>query len=173
MARKIGTKNDARRMDVFVSVGTHPQQFDRLLAEIDSLAGKGILRGEIFAQSGYSSYEPGNFRWKKFLTLEEFASALKGCSVFITHAGEGNIGQAKNLGKKMIVAPRRKEFGEHTNDHQLELARVVADKKIGIVAWRPAELEKKLAELGEFRPAKIPKGNIARIIEKFVRKEFA
>ncbi len=157
---------------VFVSLGTHPQQFDRLLREIDRLAGEGGLGGKVFCQSGHSTYEPANFGHKKFLPLSEFGKKLSQCDVFITHAGEGNIGQAKNLGKKFICVPRRKEFSEHTNDHQLELAEVVEQKKLGLVAWNPEELEKKLHELGKFSAAHVPRGKINEILEKYVKGEF-
>ena len=157
---------------VFVSVGTHPQQFDRLLRHIDFLVSGGKLKGRVFAQIGHGSYAPKKYESRGFLTLDEFEAAISKCKIFITHAGEGNIGQAKNLGKKMVVVPRRKEFGEHTNDHQLELAEVVEGKKLGLVAWNIDELAEKLAELGGFRPASVPKGNIENIVEGFLQKEF-
>ncbi|HLC92839.1 MAG TPA: PssE/Cps14G family polysaccharide biosynthesis glycosyltransferase [archaeon] len=158
---------------IFVSVGTHPQQFDRLLRGIDALAENGKINGEIFAQTGYSEYSPKNYKFKKFLSLEEFGEKLARCSIFITHAGEGNIGQAKNLGKKFIAVPRSREFGEHTNNHQLELAQVVEIKKLGLVAWDMDELAKKLSEIGKFAPAKVASGRIPQILDDFIRKEFS
>ena len=89
--------------------------------------------------------------------------------MIITHAGEGNIGLCKNLNKKMIVAPRRKEFEEHTNNHQLELAKIVEEKKIGLVAWKINELKEKLKEIENFTPAKIEKGKINQLLEEFVK----
>lgn len=158
---------------VFVSVGTHPQQFDRLLKEVDRLAGEKKIVGRVFAQTGHSTYEPKNFGHKKFLALQEFEDTLKKAYVFITHAGEGNVGLAKNLGKKFVCIPRRKEFGEHTNDHQLELAEVVEEKVMGLVAWQDKELEEKLVQLQEFVPARVERGRINKILEDYVKKEFA
>ena len=165
MAKKTGAKN------FFVAVGTHPQQFNRLLWEIDSLIERKKISAEAFAQTGHSDYVPKNCKWQKFMGLEEFEKKARWADVVITHAGEGNVGLCKNLGKKMIVVPRRREFGEHTNDHQLELARVVQDKGLGLVAQNPSELEEKIAQIETFAPAKIPKGKIAQILGKYVKEE--
>ncbi len=154
----------------FVSVGTHPQQFNRLLLEIDRLAGEKKIRGGIFAQSGSSTYTPRNFPCKSFLTIDEFNRHLIQADVVITHAGEGNIGICKNLGKKMVVMPRRKEYGEHTNNHQLELAEVVETKGIGLVAWTEGDLGGKLKEIARFTPAKVLRGRIPELLEEFVQK---
>ncbi len=162
-------KPGGKKSFVFVSVGTHPQQFDRLLKEIDLLIAQKKIVGKVFCQAGHNNYEPKNFRWEKFVPIGEFNELLAGCDLFITHAGEGNIGMAKSMGKKFACIPRRKEFLEHTNDHQLELAEVVEQKKLGLVAWNPGNLEQKLAELKDFAPAKIPRGNINQILGKFVK----
>ena len=94
---------------IFISLGTHPQQFNRLLEEIDLLVANGEISGEILAQTGHSTYVPKNYSHKNFLGIDEFRKNVAGCSIFITHAGEGNIGLAKNSGKKFICVPRRKE----------------------------------------------------------------
>lgn len=46
--------------------------------------------------------------------------------VLVIHAGAGSIVTALRLGRRPIVVPRRAEYGEHVNDHQIELARQVA-----------------------------------------------
>ncbi len=165
-------KSAAKKNYCFVSVGTHPQQFDRLLCEVDALIENDKISGEVFAQGGNSSYVMRYCKSKKFLTLVEFADLLSKCSLFITHAGEGSIGQAKNMGKKMIVVPRRKEFVEHTNNHQLELAQVVQDKKLGLVAWDISELGEKLRQIRNFTPARIERGKIVQILQDYVKREF-
>jgi len=158
---------------IFVTLGTHPQQFDRLLREVDSLVSSKKIKEPVFAQTGHSTYKPKNFESKKFLPIGEFNKQLKGASLVITHAGEGNIGLCKNLPKKMIVVPRRKEFQEHTNDHQLELAKVVEGKKLGLVAWSEKDLGKKLSEIKVFTPRTVPTGKIVPLLGDFYSKEFS
>ncbi len=167
-----GLRQKARQTKIFVTVGTHPQQFDSLLSEVDRLAGGKKIAGKIFAQTGHSAYEPKNFAWKHFLTLDEFRENLLKADVVITHAGEGTVGECKNLGKKMIAVPRRKERSEHTNDHQLELAEVVEMKKMGLVAWQPRNLEEKISALASFKPALVERGRIPELLEEFTGKAF-
>ncbi|HZX20310.1 MAG TPA: glycosyltransferase, partial [archaeon] len=124
------------------------------------------------AQTGYSDYKPKGIECKDFLSLDDFRAMMKKSSLVITHAGEGNIGLGKNIGKKMIIVPRKKEFSEHTNDHQLELAHVCEEKKLGLVAWNISELGKKIVEAENFVPAKIARGNISQLLEDFLGKEF-
>ena len=118
---------------IFVSVGTHPQQFNRLLEEIDRLIESGAIKEKVFAQTGYSDYKPKNYQGKDFLGMNQFDEKLKECSLFITHAGEGNIGTALQFEKKMVVVPRLKKYGEHTNDHQLELAEAVKKERQAVI----------------------------------------
>jgi len=161
----------SKTLSIFVSVGTHPQQFNRLLREIDRLISEGRITGNIFCQSGHSDYLPKNFPYKKFVPIDEFRSLLEKCDIFITHAGEGNIGLAKNLGKKFIAIARRKEFSEHTNNHQLELAQVVEQKNLGLVAKSESEILQKIIELEDFSPAKIETGRIVQILDAFTKKQ--
>lgn len=155
---------------IFVSVGTHPQQFDRLLAEVDRLAKSGKLRGKIFAQTGRSDYKPKNYEAVKFIGLEEFARRVKWCDLFITHGGEGNIGAALQCGKRMVIVPRLKKFGEHTNDHQLELTRAVAELGRGIAVYDIASLAEAVRKAGAMKMKKQEKSRIVELIEKKVRE---
>ena len=160
-------------MKTFITIGTHPQQFNRLLQKIDELITVKKISSEVVCQSGYSTYKTKNFEVTPFFGLEEFEKKIKEADLIITHAGEGNIGLCKNLNKKMIVMPRRKEFEEHANNHQLELATIVEGKKIGLVVWKINELEEKLKLIENFIPAKIEKGKINQLLEEFVKKEFS
>lgn len=157
---------------IFLTLGTHPQQFYRLLKKVDELVGEKKIKQKVFAQTGHTNVKPNNIAFTKFLTLDEFNKKMREADIIITHAGEGNIGLAKKLGKKMIVMPRLKEFKEHTNDHQTELAETVEEKKLGLVAWNENELEEKLREIKSFKPASVPRGTIVQELEMFVKKEF-
>jgi UDP-N-acetylglucosamine transferase subunit ALG13 len=158
-------------MVIFVSVGTHKQQFNRILEAIDDLVEKKIIKEKVFAQTGHSNYKPKNYSFKKFLEIKEFDKNIKACSTFITHAGEGNIGTALQHEKKMIIIPRRKKFDEHTNDHQLELAEAIAKEKQAIVIEDVKEIQKALKDLGNLKinKTKHAKG-IINLIEKWELK---
>lgn len=106
---------------IFVTLGSQKFQFDRLLREIDRLIEKGIITDSVFAQKGHSSYLPKNYKFVDFLDRDEFAKYMEQTSVVITHAGTGAIIGAVKKKKKVIAIPRREKYGEHVDDHQLQI----------------------------------------------------
>lgn len=110
---------------ILVLVGTHPAPFNRLLKTMDKLIESGELKEEVVAQLGISDYKPKYLRSKDFFGEKERERLIKKSSVVITHAGAGNIIDCINKRKKIVVVPRLKKFGEHNNNHQLELAKAL------------------------------------------------
>lgn len=106
---------------IFVTVGSQKFPFNRLLKEIDRLVETGRIKEPVFAQTGYTSYVPKNYKYKTFLEREEFSKYLHSCDLVVTHGGTGTIVKAIKLGKKVVGVPRLKEFSEHVDDHQLQL----------------------------------------------------
>ena len=53
------------------------------------------------------------------------------CDVVITHAGTGAIMGAVKRGKKVIAVPRKKKYGEHVDEHQLQI--VEEFEQLGII----------------------------------------
>lgn len=106
---------------IFITVGSQKFQFNRLLKELDILVEKKKITEEIFAQTGYSDYEPKNYKYKKFLDRDEFKEMMKKSDKIITHGGTGAIVEAIKKGKKVIAVPRLKELGEHIDNHQLQI----------------------------------------------------
>lgn len=106
---------------IFVTVGSQKFQFNRLLKEIDKLVGEEKITEEVFAQTGYSDYEPINYKYKNFLDRDEFSDIMSKCDKVVTHGGTGAIVDAVKQEKKVIAVPRLKEFGEHVDDHQLQI----------------------------------------------------
>lgn len=82
---------------------------------------KKIITDEVFAQIGYSDYLPSNYRYKNFLNRDEFAEMQKKADIVITHGGTGAIIGAVKKGKKVIAVPRLAKYGEHVDDHQIQL----------------------------------------------------
>lgn len=107
---------------ILVTVGTQKFQFNRLLEAVDRLAEDRVIRESVLAQVGCSTYVPRNFRAVDFLKKEEMDAAMESCSLLITHSGVGTILAGLRAGKKIIVVPRKKAFGEHVDDHQEQIA---------------------------------------------------
>ncbi len=106
---------------IFITLGSQKFQFNRLLKEVDKLIADGVITEDVFAQIGNSDYEPENYTYKRFLSREEFSQKQEDCDVVITHGGTGAIIGALNKGKKVIAVPRLAKYGEHVDDHQLQL----------------------------------------------------
>ena len=106
---------------VFITLGSQKFQFNRLLKAVDELIENGVLTDEVFAQTGYSDYQPRNYKFKQFLDREEFAKYEAEAEIVITHGGTGAIIGAVKKGKKVIAVPRLSKYGEHVDDHQLQI----------------------------------------------------
>lgn len=106
---------------IFITLGSQKFQFNRLLKAVDELIEKDVMTDKVFAQSGYSDYEPKHYKYKQFLDRNEFAEWEERADIVITHGGTGAIIGAVKKGKKVIAVPRLAKYGEHVDDHQMQL----------------------------------------------------
>lgn len=106
---------------IFITLGSQKFQFNRLLETMDTLMKNGIITDEVFAQIGYSDYKPQYYKYKNFLDRDEFNEWESKCDILITHGGTGAIIGAVKKGKKVIAVPRLARYGEHVDDHQVQL----------------------------------------------------
>lgn len=107
---------------IFVALGTQKFQFNRLLEALDTYVDEGTLKEEIFAQIGTSDYKPRNYGYTDFMPADAYENMIEKCDLLITHAGVGTIMQGVEKNKPVIVCPRLQKYGEHVDDHQLEIA---------------------------------------------------
>ncbi len=117
---------------VFVTVGTHEDPFDRLVAEIDRLVASGEI-DEAYVQTGYSKVAPTHCRHDKMIGFDAMQAAMRAARVVVTHGGPASIMQALALGKVPVVVPRQSRHGEHVDDHQCRFARRIADRVIVVM----------------------------------------
>lgn len=106
---------------IFITVGSQKFQFDRLLKAVDELIEQKLLTEEVFAQIGYCRYKPKHYAYQKFLDHDEFERMTQTADIILTHGGTGVIIGALKKGKKVIAVPRLAQYGEHVDDHQLQL----------------------------------------------------
>ena len=118
---------------IFVTVGPHEQQFNRLIKAIDSLKSNGAIEEPVFIQTGYSTYEPVHCEHTKFVSFNAMKEHMKDADVVITHGGPSSFIEAMAAGKVPVVVPRRGDLDEHVNDHQIDFVRIVAERHGGIV----------------------------------------
>ncbi|PGT82982.1 MULTISPECIES: PssE/Cps14G family polysaccharide biosynthesis glycosyltransferase [Bacillaceae] len=158
---------------IFVTVGSQKFQFNRLLEEIDHLIQKKVLKSdEIFAQIGYSTYEPNYYSFKPFLNKDEFMQMIDKSSIIITHGGTGSIITAVKKGKVVIGVPRKKEFGEHVDNHQSEILEQFSNSKIIYAVSDITDIESAIKQVEnlKFRKYESNTKNIISIIEKFLQR---
>lgn len=108
---------------IFITVGTHEQGLDRLLIEMDKLIEENKIKDEVFAQIGYSSYKPRNYKYESLIGYDEMDDLVKQSDIVITHGGPGSIFHAIQHGKVPIVVPRNPKFNEHVDNHQILFAK--------------------------------------------------
>lgn len=117
---------------IFVTVGTHEQQFNRLIMEIDQLKANRRIDDEVFIQTGYSDYEPKHCQWTKFVSFDEMTNYIEKSRIVITHGGPASFLSVLEKHKSPIVVPRKFEFDEHVNNHQFDFAKRIQERGYGI-----------------------------------------
>jgi UDP-N-acetylglucosamine transferase subunit ALG13 len=132
---------------IFVTVGNHFQGFERLLEKVDEIALR--LPHEIVVQKGYSKYVPKNTKYFDFVPSNTALDYIRNSDLVVSHAGMGTIILCREHGTPILIFPRREKFGEHVNDHQLEIAQVLekrGDPNTYIV-YEESQLEEKIMEV--------------------------
>jgi UDP-N-acetylglucosamine transferase subunit ALG13 len=84
--------------------------------------------------------------------MDDFVLKIQQAAVIVCHAGTGTLSHALRAGKVPVVMPRRKKYGEHVDDHQLELVRALALEGRVIPVYEPEELPAVIAESRRRKP---------------------
>lgn len=125
---------------IFVCVGSRNYQFNRLFIKLDELCEKGVIKEDIFAQIGVSTYKPKHFTYKDFISQEEFEEKIKEANIVISHGASGSIMKALNAKKKVIAVTRLEKYGEHINDHQIQNNEAFAANKYVLAVYEMDDL---------------------------------
>lgn len=127
---------------ILTIVGTHEQPFNRLVAAVDALQ----TDEPRVIQYGHSTIVPQHATAHAFIPFDEVERLITEARVVIAHAGTGTVMFALAQGKVPVVVPRLARFGEHVDDHQLELVESLSELGL-IVACMPEDnLAEKIAE---------------------------
>jgi Uncharacterized conserved protein len=158
---------------IFLTLGSQKFQFNRLLKEVDQLISKQIITDKVFAQTGYSDYRPDHFEFENFLDRQEFALMEARSDIVITHGGTGAIIGAVKSGKKVIAVPRLARFGEHVDDHQVQLIQQFDEMKIIEACYELAHLELAYRKvlINEYKMYQSNTENIIKNIDEFVQNK--
>lgn len=132
---------------IFVTLGSQKFQFNRLLKELDKLIEEKKINEEVFAQIGYSDYEPQHFEYKDFVDRDEFKEIMDKCDIVIAHGGTGAIITAVKKDKKVIAIPRLAKYGEHVDNHQIQLVDEFKELNLIYPVYDEKELGKAIEEI--------------------------
>jgi UDP-N-acetylglucosamine transferase subunit ALG13 len=137
---------------IFLTVGT-VMPFDRLVQAVDEAVAAGVIATPVFAQIGETSLRPRNIEYATVLDKHDFDRKVAEAEYLISHAGMGSITTALERNKRLLVMPRRKQFREHVNDHQVATARKFGALGHVLVAYDAGEMPRRLQEIVSFTPA--------------------
>lgn len=120
---------------LFVTLGTiSPYRLDSL---VDAVLSTGLANETTTWQLGSTQRTDLPGRCYETVEDSQFEQMVRGSDVVITHSGVGSILKILETGKFPVVIPRRRERGEHVDDHQLQIAKLVHDSGIAVSVEAP------------------------------------
>ncbi|WP_077623407.1 PssE/Cps14G family polysaccharide biosynthesis glycosyltransferase [Sediminibacillus massiliensis] len=155
---------------ILVVLGTHELPFYRLVREVDRLKRDGFIKEEVIVQNGHTKFTSDVLTFKKFVTYEEMEQLYDQARIVITHAGTGSVITGLRKGKAVIAAPRLQKYGEHNDDHQLQLVDAFVSQG-HILAWNDGDsLEPVIIQAEKFTPKPFRSGRerMQQILTDFI-----
>lgn len=139
---------------IFVTTGTDPRGFERLVRKMDEIAGR--VDEEVIAQIAGTRYVPRNAEYFDFTTEQEIKELCRKARVVVTHGGVGIILNALQQGTPIVVVPRLKKYAEVIDDHQLYLVQELEKAGKITAVYDVEELEEALKKIDP-KPAELAK----------------
>ena len=103
------------------------------------------------------------------ISMDELDELISNCNILITHGGVGSIITGLKNNKKVIAVARLKKYGEHTNDHQLQIIENFSNNGYILNLNDFNKFYKVLNKINSFKPKKY-KSNTNKFI-KLIDKE--
>ena len=152
-----------------VILGTQDKTFERLLKMVEKEVKNNNLK-DVIVQAGQTKYKSKYMQIFDFISMTKFNKLMNEADIVITHGGVGSIITALKHNKKVIAIPRLSKYGEHENDHQLQIVKEFT--KLGYIlnASNQRELENALKEIKKFEPKKYKSNNnkMINLIENYI-----
>ena len=107
---------------ILVTLGTQKQSFDRLLNYIE----EANINDKIIVQAGHTKFKSKKMEIFDFIDYEKMNKLIEDADIVITHGGTGSIVGPLKKGKIVIACARKKEYGEHVDNHQEQIVDVLS-----------------------------------------------
>ena len=159
---------------IFVCIGSRDYQFNRLIKKMDELVLDGIVTDHVIMQIGESEYIPKYCEYYRFVDREQFKKYQQEAKLIISHGGTGALVGALKMGKQVIAVPRLAKYGEHIDDHQMQISEVL--EKGGYLRM-VTDIEKLGEVIKMFDVDPITKkydkpSNVVTIIDQFIQNNY-
>ena len=139
---------------IFVTLGTQDKPFYRLLKCIEENIKNGNIKDKVIVQNGFTEYESSVMDIKGFITRDDFKKYIKEADLIIAHGGVGTILDGLMNNKKIISCARLERYGEHVNDHQVQLLERFNEAGYIIYAKDLENFDKYYKKIKTFKPKK-------------------
>jgi UDP-N-acetylglucosamine transferase subunit ALG13 len=155
---------------IFVLLGTQDKPFTRLLDLIQTEINKKNINEEIIVQAGHTHYNSKDMKIFDLLPNDEILKLIDQASVIITHGGVASIIEALKKEKKVIACARLKKYGEHDNDHQLQIIKAFSKEGYILECNNLHKLSDALKKCENFKPKKVVSNtsNMVKLIEDYI-----
>ena len=137
---------------ILVILGTNDKPFTRLLDAVERAVKEGIIQEEVIVQAGFTKYESDVMKVIDYVDREQIEEYLSSASLLITHGGAGTMMTGIRQGKRVLGAARLSAYGEHVNDHQIQLLEAFESKGYIIYMRDLDRIEEDLKQAETFVP---------------------
>ncbi len=157
---------------ILVMLGTQNNSFHRLLEEVQKCIDDKSIDEEVIVQAGATKFKSKDMKIFKLVSTKRLNEYVDNASYVITHGGVGSIVSCIKKGKKVIAVPRYSKYGEHVNDHQLQIIQTFDSQGFIKGIKDISELEEAIKEIKDFKPQEFVSNtqNIINIIDDFIQK---
>lgn len=156
---------------IFVTVGMYFYDFSRFIRPVDKLAKK--IEENVIIQLGETKYIPKHCEYIPAMDDLEFNQYLSEASVVLAHAGAGTVLNAIKYQRPLVIVPRRQKYGEHIDDHQLQISKYIQQRNRAVVVAEPtADNLLEAIKAAKALPLKMEENDRRRKLVNFLRTEF-
>jgi UDP-N-acetylglucosamine transferase subunit ALG13 len=130
--KPLATRRQAEVMRVVVTVGTMEKYgFRRLFERLSQIMPDDVT---VLWQTGATDVSGLGIEGRVQVDAHELDQEMAAADVVVCHAGVGSTLQLLEAGRVPVVVPRLRRFGEHVDDHQVDLADTLEQLGLGVRA---------------------------------------
>jgi beta-1,4-N-acetylglucosaminyltransferase len=152
---------------IFVTIGTPSQGFPRLIRKMDEIAGR--IDEPVIMQIGAERYRPVNAQFFTFISdFDEIKRLNAKARIVVCHGGIGSIMAALEHGTPVIAVPRRKKYGEETDDVQVDTVDAFAKEGLIRAVHEVSRLEEALNQTIPRREAISSRDQLITCLKEYI-----